>query len=345
VRRPSGFILATTLWILAAIALAFGYLATWSQQALTEAQQGREAFRQQLARHDTLATLLYALASRRVTFAGLSGQPPLAAKTLFTDERAVVPTGDELRLDDRPYRGFGDVCFSIQDEGGLIGLNLIDERLLGKLLGLLDVPLSRRPVLIATLRDYIDENDAHRLNGAEAFQYRRRRLSPPPNRFLLTTWEVYRVMGWARHESLWRKDRLPRLTTVMTGGLPNFNTAPLRVLQAMPALTAADALKIQNARERRPFRSLADVTHAIGHPLPIDPMDTRFLASAYWRISLWSENGSTLVELHVKLTPLGREAPWIIDHVIYRSSSPDLAACHAFPVPWSLFDPALSPDS
>ena len=177
------------------------------------------------------------------------------------------------------------------------------------------MPAEKRGPLIDKLLDYIDPDDLHRLNGAEAEQYQAQGLVPPPNRFFVTSWEARNVLDWGEQSELWNMYCLPRLTTVARGGMPNFNTAPKLVLQTITGIDDETAARIIAAREERPFGRLSDVVQAAGKDLPLDPMELVFLPSPRLRLTFWYQGARHMREIHVQLTPVAANGmPWLIDY-------------------------------
>lgn len=112
-----------------------------------------------------------------------------------------------LALDDRPYRTLGDTLVQVQDNRGLLNLNVVDDERLGRFLGVLGVPPERRSALIDALRDYGDEDNLKRLNGAEVAEYAAAGLPPPRNAKLVTPLEARRIYGRRRRPSCGRVGR------------------------------------------------------------------------------------------------------------------------------------------
>jgi DNA uptake protein ComE-like DNA-binding protein len=311
-----GFALATTLWLLAILTVAAGYLAFWAERTVADAWQMRQLTDAELDRRGTEAVLLYLMATRPLTLAGLSLSPP-PAEMSGNDESADVlrylPAGDEIALDDRLYQGMGEALFSLQDEGGLVSLAPNQSPVLERLLGLLDVPVEQRDPLLAKLYDYADDDDFYRLNGAEARQYEEVDLPPPPNRDLLGSWELRQVLGWREQASLWQKQRLPRSTTVHPFGLPNFNTAPLIALQTLPGVDSETARRLVAGR---PFLSLEQARMVAGTIVVDDPDFYPLLSSAYLRLTIAQAIPRRAREIHIELTPFAEQAPWSIDYAV-----------------------------
>ncbi|OQX27448.1 MAG: hypothetical protein BWK80_05240 [Desulfobacteraceae bacterium IS3] len=347
--NQNGFILAATLWILAAITLAAGFFALWTQHALELARQGDENLQGEIDLSGTQATLLYLLSTQTLTIGGLTvpgGETDeTSEKNMNPMDFSMAAVGGEIALDDRPYKGLGKACFSIQDEGGLMGLNNFYTSHLENLLGLLGVPADRRGPLLDKLLDYTDMDDLHRLNGAEEDEYRRMGLPAPPNRFLLTSWEIANVLDWKNQPGLWSKTPIPRLTTISSGGAPNLNTAPKEILMTMTGIDADTAMRLIEARKEKPFTSIREVQEAAGADLPLDPMGTALFPSAYLRLTLWQEGSQRMREVHVSLTPRAdKQAPWLIDYELLISMTQEQRHEAVQAIPSPVFAPAIYPD-
>lgn len=323
-RSSDGFVLAATIWVLAAMLLAVGVFALWANRAVEMARDGQADLQGEIDLQSTKAVALYLLATRYVTVAGLTmpGDGAVTDEDLVKNfssplEATIAPIGGELPLDDRAFSGVGSARFSIQDEGGLLAINNYIPVMLERLLGILGVESGQRGGLIDKLADYIDKDDLHRINGAETRAYLEQGLLPPANRPLLTSWETRSVMGWAGHEGFWEKWRLPRSVTVAMVGLPNFNTAPNLVLQTIDGMDVETAHRIIEARKLKPFSAPEDIFKAAGMVLPLDPISLAFLASPSLRLTLWTQGGRRMREVHVLLTPNGlTHTPWLIDYDI-----------------------------
>lgn len=316
-RHAKGFVLAVTLWMLAGIAIAVGALTLWAISELADATSARERTEDALAMASTRDTLLYLLATRELTLAGL----PVEA--LDDDERAlrlvnemsgmsVDPRGGELALDGEHYRGRAHSRFSIQDETGLFSVAWPGQAVLDAFLEDRGVPARDIPALRDALLDYIDYDDLRRLNGAEDREYARERRPTPPNRRLLLPHEVFAVLGW---EALDRGDQplSPDLLTTVYLGAVNLNTAPAGLLSYWLPGCPGTCDEFLRRRERDPWRSGPEVEAILGVQLRGDETASyRFVAGEYFRFTLWGRTGGAQ-RIHVRLTPLqGGAGPWSI---------------------------------
>ena len=319
-----GFVLVFVLWILAAITILASFFAVWVHSVLDKVQQEQKGILARIEEYGTKSTVLYLLSTNSLNVGGLAIQTDSKGLEESVKQKSSDPfsqestyAGDEMRLDDTVYAGLGRACFSIQDEGGLLGFQNLSSIRLDNLLGILGVPTTRRGPLVDKFLDYQDSDDLFRLNGAETDDYEKLGLPGPANYSLLTTREAVNILGWENEKKIWVEDQFPRLTTIATGGIPNFNTAPLSVLKAIPGTDEEMVSKIVMERNARPFVNLYDMETRIGKKLFIDPMDTGFFPSSNLRITLWHEDTNRYREIHLKLTTMPESRlPWEIDHEI-----------------------------
>jgi len=303
-RPPLGFVLVATLWLLAALTIAASFFALWSQRALTLAQALREDVQGEIDMSSTQANLLYLLTTQSFTIRGLT--LPLPPETTYVK-------GAEIALDDTPYFGHGKAYFALQDLGGLININLASDAVLYRLLGILGVAVEARLPLIEKLRDYVDLDDLHRLNGAESYHYQQRHLPPPANHNLMNPLECRRIMDWAEQPSLWENNALTQLITTSIFFYPNFNTAPAQVLQAVYDFSAEGAERLVEQRKIAAFSRMETVSQVGGKFIDIDPLEVNFLATPFLRMTLWYEGSTSIRQIYLDLTPQGKK-PWMLDY-------------------------------
>lgn len=315
--RQRGFVLALTLWILAAIAVVVGLVTLWALDAVRDATQAREQLDGQLAIISTRDTLMYLGATRERTLAGMQTQvQPEAERALRSlDEFGALrhgARGGELRLDGQPYQGLAGASFAIQDEAGLFSLVAPTPFELDRFLAWAQVPPGEVAALRDAFLDYGDADSLRLLNGAEEREYARVDRPPPPNRRLLLPRETTQVLGWERL-SAEARERLPGATTTFYSGAVNLNTVPEDLLPVWVAGCPQACRTLVERRELQPFRAARDVESLLGITLPGDEMvDYRFLADDTLRFTLWSRSGLGW-RIHVRFTPLADQVgPWSI---------------------------------
>ncbi len=287
--KEKGFLLVVVLWLLLTGVLIVSYLSSWVTNALE--QRFVEAERTQFVvdAHTTRSALLYLLSTERMTVAGVStGFTPLDRSEMDGEGNwDTSALGNEIRLDNRVYKGAGDVVFSLQDQRGLININYGSDALIESFLGAHNIDFEQRNALVDKLRDYIDEDELYRLNGAEAAQYRQQGKPGPRNSELLSTLELRNVLGWSQEE-LPIPDRIfmTFFSTVRNAQL-NLNTAPEEVLQTLPGVSVKNARKIVELRQQKAFESRTMLASQLGD-IPAEVLDAYVLfPSPYVGMTIW----------------------------------------------------------
>ncbi|HCS65258.1 MAG TPA: hypothetical protein DIW64_15015 [Cellvibrio sp.] len=314
-RTQQGFILAATLWTLAIMFIVVGIFHSYVQQKLQVGIQAKANLQQRLERHSTEQTLLYFLASSRMTRAGMTfTQQPDEA---FINEDGLLisdAVGDELTLDSTIYRGIGETRFAVQELSGLVAINVLNSLDLAAIINKYDPNPVVRTQLISRLQDYIDANDRVSLSGAEQDDYTRQQLPLPTNDYLRSEAELFRVMGWGEwldnhSEVEWQTWFSARKDSVM-----NLNTMPKTLLMQYLGLSEELADQLVRERKTNPFRSVEDFTLRTTLPIDLGEDKYRFFPSSELRISLWNKGGGQAQVISLQLTPNGLYGPWLVNY-------------------------------
>lgn len=295
--QQRGFVLVLTLWVMVIVAIAAGYFAERVARSIELAQQSRQNTRAIIDMSGTRAEILYRLSTVSMTEYGLGrGNTAIA-------------------LDNRPNYGLGKTIIRLQDTRGLLNLNLTDDDRMQRFLGLLGIPAEQRGPMIDTLRDFIDADKLHRLNGAEDDEYRALSLPPPPNRNLITPWEARRIIGWRNMPQLWQNGRLVELTTTSFSAGINPNTAPAEVLATLPGVTEEFAQTIIARRKLSPITQEGQIVEITSTPLNLG-MGTGIIAipSDSIRVTQSTQGLPWAIQYIIKLTPNNKDAPWQTDY-------------------------------
>lgn len=293
-KHERGFVLVATIWIMAIIAIAAAYFAERVSRSLAMAQQRQEVAEQLRIFANSRAEIIFRLATTPMTFSGLGLSPAIA-------------------LDDRPYRGTGGDIVRLQDNRGLLNLNFFDGDMMLSFLGQMGVPAEKRQAMLDTLRDYTDEDDLRRLNGAESSEYRARGLPLPPNDFLTTPNQLKSIIGWRDEQSIWHRDRiLQMVTTARVAGF-NPNTAPLEVLASMPGSNLQVAAALASARGVVPLRTVGQLPGAAAG-LPMDSDYFLFAPANSVRITQQHRTMPWGLQFSITMTPRSEGTPWRIDY-------------------------------
>ena len=312
-RRAAGFVLAATLWALAALAILASYVDSVVAAEVERTRLARAALQQELDQRATEATLLFLLATeRRNRHAVLltAGDAPTALAR---------EASGELGIAGQAYAGFGDVVFAVQDESGLVSVNLPGDPAFAAVLRGVGVPAADAARAVARLRDYIDVDDALSLGGAERFDYARRNLPAPKNHQLAAPLELRRVLGLdeAVAAGQWRR-LLPLLTPRVTVGY-NFNTMRPEAMAALLGVDEAAVAPLLAARAERPIASLGDVLSLTGALPALDPALVVPAPGSALRLAFWRRGAGSRTVAGISLTPTALVAPWRKE---YRYSEP-----------------------
>lgn len=297
-----GFVLAMTVWVLAALVVLAAYIDGAVSADRERARLAKQALEDDLATRGTEATLLYLLATGRRNYRGLVLER--------SQRRGPLATGDGvLGFAGEAYLGLGRVRFSVQDEDGLAAVNVPGTTVFRAVLRQGGVAPLAGEALIAKLYDYIDFNDDLRLNGAEHADYQAAGIGAPSNWFLASPVEMKRVHGADAVIPPAAWPWLRRTTTAAHHNGPNFNTMSLAVLAAMFDGDWNAAARVAAHRERAPLRNIEEVAAISGYSLrPVE--DFSALPSKRLRISLWREGHGVRSVVGVAITPGSIIAPW-----------------------------------
>lgn len=294
------------MWMLAILAIAAVYFAGRIQHARELAQRA-QAHTQALVDLDSArAEILFRIATTPLSLYGLGSS-----------------TEDAIALDDRPYLAPGDTLVRLQDNRGLLNLNIVNDDRLDRFLNILGAPAARRAGLIDALRDYIDEDNLKHLNGAEAADYTAAGQPPPRNAKLATPMEARNIYGWGDMPELWKDNLLPRLTSTSNSFSLNPNTAPWQVLATMRGMTPEGAQAIIQARKIAPIVHAGQIETLTGIQVSTDSFmpDVITLPSESIRVTQHAKGMGWGWQYNVTLTPVSDTAPWRIDY-FYRVELP-----------------------
>lgn len=213
-----------------------------------------------------------------------------------------------IRADGRVYRAQSGALVSVQDERGLICLNLPNMNMLRNALLARGVPDREVEPLLDTLADYTDTDSMHRLNGAEAEEYAAAGLPPPRNDWLLSPHEIRQVLRWRDYPKVW--SRAGDVFSAARGEPFNANHAPREVLEALPGATAEGVAALLARRELQPFGTVGELRAVTG--ISLNDEDVLLHPGVLYRLRVWLEVGLPGIEYHIILTPGGQRAPWVI---------------------------------
>ena len=314
-RGSEGFILAATLWVLAALAVLAAYVDGVVAADVERAVMARRSLESELERRGTEATLIYLFATGRMNHRGLILEEEQRFSDPLPDGESLPDHGDgELWMTGETYAGLGGARFSIQDEGGLVSVNAPDFPLFAALLRHVGVAAADIERIVPRVEDYVDMDDDLTLNGAEHQEYRQRGMPPPLDWIMASPLELKRVLGVDEliTPTQWRRLR-PLLTVRPVLGY-NFNMMRPEVLAALLGLDEQGIRGVLDEREKRSISRLGRIALLSGKHLDVDEMEIRTLPSRFVRISVWHEGDAARITAGVALTPFGESVPWRKDY-------------------------------
>lgn len=322
--HAAGFALLMVLGALVVLALLAGATATTVARLRDTAAHQQAQLLGTIDAYSTQQTVLFMLATQRMTFGGLTvdntmrrnAQEQAMQRQPGQPQFSFTTVGNELRMDGTLYRGVGRADFALQDDRGRLSPNWAVSSMMQGLMRELKVPIKDRGKLTDRLRDYQDSDDLPLLNGAEAPAYAARKRPPPPNRPLLTPYELLRVMSWNRYLAPWGDNGITRNLTVARNVSINVNTASLQVLETVPGVTPDQARRVLAMRALAPLDSYPEAQAL----LPSIPPDSGLL-SLYpgnsGTLEIWPGGGSAGLLVHYTLTPFENDgSPWRIDYAL-----------------------------
>lgn len=298
-----GFILIAVLGMIMLLSLIAAFIAGYAEQRLEQTLELRTRWQQQLNRQAQLATLQFELAT--------GGQVSGGWQRLENNK----PASPLLRGDGRRYTGLGGQVFALQDEASLLSLMDPDADRWQRLLMSRGLSFNEAEQFIDQLRDYTDQDDFRRLNGANKQDYLNRGLEPPPQRFMISPGQVFNLLNAGQWQSLLY--RLLPMVTTRSGQLHNLNTMPAPLLATMPGTDQQLAASLVQQRQATPFVDLADANQRLGKLLALDGMSMPSVPSNFIRIQWWPSATECRWSAWtgITLTPQSTRAPWEIDYV------------------------------
>ena len=313
----TGFILAATLWALVALTVVAAYIDGFTETNIDNAHRTKLMLEAELDRRSTEATLLYLLATNRMSPRSLLVEHEQRFSDLDTklDDEA----DSELSVAGVRYAGLGGTAFSIQDENGLVSVNSPRDPMFVAMMESVGVSAPDLARLIPRIADYIDRDDRLSLDGAETIAYREAQQPPPSNWFLQTPMELNRVLG---AESLIDHEQWRRLRGMATPRLlvsVNFNTMPEDVVAAVMGVERASLDGFFAERAETRITSVDQLQELAGTRPAFNPGTMAVTPSYFLRITTWWVGGGPRTVVGITLTPGSLVAPWRTE---YRYSEP-----------------------
>ena len=200
---------------------------------------------------------------------------------VFRDEEETTGEVSPWRDDQRKIEmeiGHGKAEVMISNERGKYDINTVPEDLLRNLIATLGVEERERDIIVDSIMDWKDDDNLHRINGAEDDYYES--LSDPYHSKdgpFDTVEELLLVRGITPallygffvnpkgEEKPFRQKGLVDLVTVYTRSFQvDANSAPQEVLMSIPGMTEEKADQIIEAREEKPLKNLNSLGPQVG---------------------------------------------------------------------------------
>jgi general secretion pathway protein K len=189
------------------------------------------------------------------TIAAASGATPTGTPTGTPTRAAAIK---RLPRENVPF-GEGHYSYRITDEASRLWVNTAQVVRLNRLLQILGLEKEERDVIVDSIQDWRDDNDSHRVNGAESEDYYLKLPVPyrARNANLESIAELLQIRGItpALFHGTAERPGLVDLLTVVGRGEININTASKPVLQAL-GFSDAEIIEIQNTRREVPFTTM-----------------------------------------------------------------------------------------
>ena len=297
-KTQQGFVLVTTIWLLAIIGIGAAYFSERVASSVLLARQSQQATEALIDMSGTRAEILFRLGTTRLSRFGVGND-----------------ANNSIALDNRRYLGNAGDMVRLQDSRGLINVNFVRPEMLRRLLGQIGVAAENQEPLLDALADYTDTDDLRRLNGAEVADYRARGLPPPPNDWLVSPLQLQNIIGWRDYPGLWKDQSLFEIVTTARVSGFNPNTAPRAVLAALPGSNLEIADNLIKSRAIVPFASAQQMGVLADQP-SLNSDDVLFFPGDNIRLTQESDKIQWALQYQIMLTPLADRAPWRIDYYI-----------------------------
>ncbi|MCX8069436.1 MAG: general secretion pathway protein GspK [Thermodesulfovibrionales bacterium] len=240
----------------------------------------------------------------------------------FSQKEVALYNGKKLLgIDSMPLDGSqvnlkdSKVKIKIRDSNGLISLTTIyDIDALGRLLNIIFPNKKDVSVVVASLRDWIDDDDFSRVNGAESFYYKSHGKPYKSRNYPI---QYIEEIGFVRGmEDVNLEKIMPYLTIMPSSGF-NPNTAPDEVLMAYLDISKDVLENLKNYRANKSINSNADLFMLTGKMLPAYLSElNNFMPSRFWEVQLdYEKDNKTIYFIKSGInTSVGMRTPYMISY-------------------------------
>jgi type II secretory pathway component PulK len=240
---------------------------------------------------------------------------PLSSTAILATTGGFRPALQPIVLDGRPYATAAGPLIALQDEAGLVNLDTLPQSALPGLFTALGVAPGQRAAMVDRFGDYLDADDLKRVEGAEADDYLRAGLPPPPNGPLRRKDQALGVMSWkqAVTSQAWLSAR-DALTADPSTISMNVNTAPATALQVLFGFSPAQARAAISRRASAPFTGLEDLGRAAGVALVGDSERVYTFPNGRFAVKISDPAAGWVFRSRILLSPDDAERPfWVVE--------------------------------
>ena len=291
-KSQSGFVLPGTLAVLVVLTIFVGFFAAEVAVIKDRTLALQQDRTNMLERQAAESTILYMLATRPVSYAGLTVDPHepesgFDALDPFSYDPYWI-RGKEIKLNGTPYKAFTSTHFTLQDTGSLISLRIENSTTLDRLLWHQGVDRPARVRMLGMLRDYIDQDDVSGVDGGEKETYQEPGAAPPTNRFLSSPMQLLNVATW--DDAFARQDlyRFLEEVTIYVADRQNPNTMTQIGMQTVLRLDEQTAAEIVNQRDVKAITDMSKFSRDKG--IQMRPGYATLVPSRHFRLSLWNKD-------------------------------------------------------
>lgn len=230
INKNTGAALIAVLIVAVVMVVLMGGISKLMDSRMQMAWASKQLYIDRAEVYAKVSELTYLLATQRVTAAGISqGTNP---QGLITDEEgywALPIIGDEIRADGEPILEGNGLSYSIQNEAGLIPLNVSSQYWLKRWLKGIGYSAAEQAKFADTLADYADPDDWRRPSGAEKASYKDGLFTQPANFLLQSCSELWKVSSWAA--MLVQHPAILTLCSLDRSDVLNLNAIPVSLWQ------------------------------------------------------------------------------------------------------------------
>lgn len=240
----------------------------------------------------------------------------------FSKKEVALYNGNKLMgIDSIPLDGLkvklkgSQVTIRIRDSNGLISLTTVhDTDAIERLLKIVYPDKKDLSVFVDSLKDWIDNDDFSRVNGAESFYYRSNNKPYLSRNYPIQYIEELAFIKGMEDVSL---DKLMPYLTILPNTGFNPNTAPDEVLMAYLDISKEVLENLKNFKTNKDIASDSDLFMITGKMIPIYFSElNNFNPSRFWEVYLeYEKDNKTIYFIKAGInTSIGMRTPYTVSY-------------------------------